>query len=72
MHAKLLSILLKAAQALRQVFQLNRQRTAGAATAGKAQVMRILGITGKLAFTAGKRREYICSLNNAAALCRTG
>ncbi len=48
MHANLLSILFKAAQALRQVLQLNRQRTAGAATAGEAHVMRILWITGKL------------------------
>ena len=54
MHANLLPILLKAAQALRQVFQLNRQRTAGAATAGEAHVMRILWITGKLALTAVK------------------
>lgn len=48
MHANLLSILFKAAQALRQVLQLNRQRTAGSATAGEAHVMRILWITGKL------------------------
>ena len=54
MHAKLLPLLLKAAQALRQILQLNRQRTAGAATAGEAHVMRILGITGKLALTAVK------------------
>ena len=33
MHANLLSILFKAAQALRQILQLNRQRTAGAAFA---------------------------------------
>lgn len=54
MHANLLSILFKAAQALRQILQLNRQRTAGAATAGEAHVMRVFWITGKLALTAVK------------------